>query len=225
MEVLGKDSTLKDTILRFENFFKMINLKIEVVSWLNPVSYVHSVHIRARDVPYLFTNGKGNSKEASLASAYGEFIERLLTLYFFADFDFESLVVIVSLDHLNQAEYLEYKGSDYFEQVIGSIKELLTLKTRNSFIQVLNMEGLSDKLDKFYELEFNDFIKEIEKQSKKKLSLKEQDEWEDYFKDYKKELQKLKDEIEKTDNEINQMVYKLYGLSKEDITVVEGSLK
>ncbi len=75
---------------------------------------------------------------------------------FFAGFDFESLVVIVSLDHLNQAEYLEYKGSDYFEQVIGSIKELLTLKPRNSFIQVLNMEGLSDKLDKFYEF-WHDF--------------------------------------------------------------------
>jgi len=70
---------------------------------------------------------------------------------FFSDFDFEKLVVIVSLDHLNQKEYLEYKGSDYFEQVIDSIKELLALKNRNSFIQILNMEGLSDKLDEFYE--------------------------------------------------------------------------
>ena len=60
---------------------------------------------------------------------------------------------------------------------------------------------------------------------KNKLSLKEQDEWEDYFKDYKKEVTKLKDEIDKTYNEIDQMVYKLYGLSKDEIAIVEESLK
>ena len=61
--------------------------------------------------------------------------------------------------------------------------------------------------------------------SKKKLSLKEQDEWEDYFNEYKKDILNPKNEIEKTDNEINQMIYKVYGLSKEEISIVEESLK
>jgi hypothetical protein len=38
-------------------------------------------------------------------------------------------------------------------------------------------------------------------------------------------LSDLKDEIEKTDIEINKMVYKLYGLSKEEIEIIEESLK
>lgn len=68
-------------------------------------------------------------------------------------------------------------------------------------------------------------LKEVKKWAEKKLSLKEQDEWEDYFNEYKKDLLSLKDEIEKTDNEINKMVYKLYGLTKEEIKIIEESLK
>ena len=67
-------------------------------------------------------------------------------------------------------------------------------KVFNRIKKSFNLEKINKKLSKFYELEFNDFIQEIEKQTKKKISLKEQDEWEDYFNDYKKDLLKLKDE-------------------------------
>lgn len=95
----------------------------------------------------------------------------------------------------------------------------------NRIKKSFSLEKLNKKIDSFYELEFNDFVKEIEKLSKKKLSLKEQDEWEDYFNEYKKDLLSLKDKIEKTDEEINKMVYKLYGLSKDEIRVIEESLR
>ena len=49
---------------------------------LNPVPNVWSVHIRDRDCPLCFTNGKGASKKAALASALGEYFERLSTNYF-----------------------------------------------------------------------------------------------------------------------------------------------
>jgi len=94
----------------------------------------------------------------------------------------------------------------------------------NRIKKSFGLEKLNKKVDSFYELEFNDFIKEVEKLSKKKISLKELDEWEDYFNDYKKELSNLKDKIEKTDNEINQMVYKLYGISKEEIRIIMGNV-
>ncbi|MCT7656617.1 YcaO-like family protein [Oceanimonas sp. NS1] len=45
-----------------------------------------SVHIRDKDCPLCFTNGKGATKKAALASALGEYFERLATNYFFADF-------------------------------------------------------------------------------------------------------------------------------------------
>ena len=110
--------------------------------------------------------------------------------------------------------------------ILNLNKELYDTQNKffNRIKQNLNVEKITKNLEKFYELDFNEFCNELKKQ-KITLNLKEQDKWEDYFKDYKKELQNLKYEIEKTDNNINQMVYELYGLSKEDIELVEESLK
>jgi len=47
----------------------------------------------------------------------------------------------------------------------------------------------------------------------------------DFFEKNKKELQNLKDQIERTDSEINQMVYKLYGLTEKEIQIIEGAVK
>lgn len=48
--------------------------------------------------------------------------------------------------------------------------------------------------------------------------------WMEVFETKKAEAQTLKTEIEKTDREIDQMVYELYGLSEEEIGIVEGSV-
>ena len=82
------------------------------------------------------------------------------------------------------------------------------------------MEKLSTKLQDWYLLEFSEFIKELKK-SKIKLSLKEEIEWEEIFIEKKEEVEKIKNEIEITDKEIDGMVYELYGLSEEEIRVVE----
>ncbi|MBW7982389.1 30S ribosomal protein S12 methylthiotransferase accessory factor YcaO [Enterobacillus tribolii] len=82
----GKDAALEDSIARFQQKLADLGFNIEEASWLNPVPHVWSVHIRDRDCPLCFTNGKGASKKAALASALGEYFERLSTNYFFADF-------------------------------------------------------------------------------------------------------------------------------------------
>ncbi|TBM25322.1 30S ribosomal protein S12 methylthiotransferase accessory factor YcaO [Hafnia paralvei] len=82
----GKDAALEDSIARFQQQLTDLGFNIEEASWLNPVPHVWSVHIRDRDCPLCFTNGKGASKKAALASALGEYFERLSTNYFFADF-------------------------------------------------------------------------------------------------------------------------------------------
>ena len=83
----------------------------------------------------------------------------------------------------------------------------------NRFLKRLNssfeIEKLSKKLEKFYELEFSDFVKELKKK-KVKFSLVEQDEWEEYFDSYKSVILELKNEIDKCDNEIDEMVFDLY---------------
>ncbi|EQB99617.1 30S ribosomal protein S12 methylthiotransferase accessory factor YcaO [Photorhabdus temperata] len=82
----GKDAALEDSINSFQQKLQYLGFNIEEASWLNPVPHVWSVHIRDRDCPLCFTNGKGASKKAALASALGEYFERLSTNYFFADF-------------------------------------------------------------------------------------------------------------------------------------------
>ncbi len=81
---------------------------------------------------------------------------------------------------------------------------------------------LSKKLQSFYDYDFATFLKELKKK-KIKLKLSEQDEWEDYFNDYKTAINQLQAEINKTDKEIDRMVYELYSLTDEEIKIVEGA--
>lgn len=79
----------------------------------------------------------------------------------------------------------------------------------------------------WYDLDFGDYIKELEKVIKKsrgeKLSKVDEMEWMDLFESKKKEVQELKAEIDKTEKGIDLMVYELYGLSDEEIKIVEGA--
>lgn len=84
--IKGKDCDLETSISTMEAKLKELGFDIEQASWLNPISGVYSVHIRDKTCPALFTNGKGSSRKACLASALGEFFERLSCNYFFADF-------------------------------------------------------------------------------------------------------------------------------------------
>ncbi len=82
----GKDVSLEDTVGKATTLLQEMGLAIETVSWLNPAPNCWSVHIQSVECPHLYTNGKGTSRLASLASGLGEFFERLATNFFFADF-------------------------------------------------------------------------------------------------------------------------------------------
>ena len=82
----GKDSSLEETIERMTSLITNLGIKIEISSWRNPVPNVWSVHIRDADSPICFSNGKGSSKYSALCSALGEYLERLSTNYFYADY-------------------------------------------------------------------------------------------------------------------------------------------
>jgi ribosomal protein S12 methylthiotransferase accessory factor len=82
----GKDASLEASIATLQSRLEAIGFHIEERSWLNPVEGVWSVHIRDRDCPLLFTNGKGASELAARASALGEYFERLSTNYFWTHF-------------------------------------------------------------------------------------------------------------------------------------------
>lgn len=78
----GKDASLEATIARLQDHLASAGFHVEEHAWLNPVEGVWSVHLRARDCPLMFTNGKGGSMLAARASALGEFFERVSCNYF-----------------------------------------------------------------------------------------------------------------------------------------------
>ena len=83
--ILGKDLPLEQTIVNMSGILAGLGMKIEIASWRNIVPNVWSLHIRDAQSPMCFTNGKGSSKESALASALGEFIERLNCNFFYND--------------------------------------------------------------------------------------------------------------------------------------------
>ena len=83
--ILGKDSSLEQTIKNLTTILTNLGMKIEISSWRNIVPNVWSLHMRDAASPMCFTNGKGASKESALCSALGEFIERLNNNFFYND--------------------------------------------------------------------------------------------------------------------------------------------
>ena len=82
--ILGKDLPLEQTIANMSGVLANLGIKIEIASWRNLIPNVWSLHIRDAHSPMCFTNGKGATKEGALASALGEYIERLSNNHFYA---------------------------------------------------------------------------------------------------------------------------------------------
>ncbi len=84
--IIGKDAPLETSIERFREGFRKLNLEVSETGWLNPLPNVFSVHLEFPSCPVIYSNGKGSSKLAALASAYGELYERLATHTSFSDY-------------------------------------------------------------------------------------------------------------------------------------------
>ena len=82
--IAGKDLPLEQTIANMSTVLANLGIKIEIASWRNLIPNVWSLHIRDAHSPMCFTNGKGSTKESALASALGEYIERLSNNHFYA---------------------------------------------------------------------------------------------------------------------------------------------
>ncbi|MEA1989173.1 MAG: 30S ribosomal protein S12 methylthiotransferase accessory factor YcaO [Pseudomonadota bacterium] len=114
--IKGKDACLEDSIASMQATLNTMGFEIEEASWLNPVNNVFSLHINDKRCPGLFTNGKGTSRKSTLASALGEYLERLSTNYFFSDYWLNS-------SQINQA-WLYYPDEKHYTE--ATIHECLT---------------------------------------------------------------------------------------------------
>lgn len=110
------------------------------------------------------------------------------------------------------------------DQMLSLNKELheVSQKFQRALEREFELDSLPKKLQDWYLLSFAEFIKELEKK-KVKLSLSQKAEWETYFLQEAHKALELKTQINTTDKQIDQMVYELYGLTPEEIEIVEGS--
>ncbi|MDL0088179.1 TaqI-like C-terminal specificity domain-containing protein [Campylobacter gastrosuis] len=97
----------------------------------------------------------------------------------------------------------------------------------DDFTRELGLDKLPTKLAKFYELGFDEFIKEFAKAKglKFKDKLDERtfkNEWRAIFENDTAEISRLKASIAKFENELDDMVFLLYGLSDDEIAIVKG---
>ncbi|MFL9925146.1 OsmC domain/YcaO domain-containing protein [Herbaspirillum lusitanum] len=105
--ILGKDLPLEQTIANMSGVLAELGIKIEIASWRNIIPNVWSLHIRDAHSPMCFTNGKGATKESALASALGEYIERISNNHFYAGAFWG--------EEIANAEFVHYPNERWFK--------------------------------------------------------------------------------------------------------------
>jgi ribosomal protein S12 methylthiotransferase accessory factor len=129
--ILGKDLPLEQTIANMSDILANLGIKIEIASWRNIIPNVWSLHIRDAHSPMCFTNGKGATKESALASALGEYIERLDNNHFYAGAYWG--------EDLANAEFVHYPNEKWFKP---GKKDALPKEILDSYcLRIYNAEG------------------------------------------------------------------------------------
>ena len=111
--------------------------------------------------------------------------------------------------------------SSLADQMLSLNKELQEKRSRFLRRMTENLEGvkITTALQTFDQMDFKGFMAELKKQ-KIRLTLSQQDEWEEYFGDNAQACQALAQQISETDKEIDTRVFDLYGLTQEEREIV-----
>ena len=129
--IAGKDLPLEQTISNMSGILAALGIKIEIASWRNIIPNVWSLHIRDAHSPMCFTNGKGATKEGALASALGEYIERLNNNHFYAGTFWG--------EDLANASFVHYPNERWFKP---GKKDALPAEILDAYcLQIYNADG------------------------------------------------------------------------------------
>lgn len=136
-------------------------------------------------------------------------------------------VKIIYIDPLPIPKIISDKQNPFIEKadLMLSLNKNLqeqSEKFQRTIQRKFELSELSTKLENWYLLSYKEFIAELSKK-KIKLSLADEAEWEEYFLSESQKVQAIKAEIDQTDKEIDAMVYQLYGLTDDEIKIVEGN--
>jgi len=117
---------------------------------------------------------------------------------------------------------IQLKLENLSKLMLNNTKEIE--HTRENFANFITNKydkTLNQKIEFWYSLDFKTLVSEFKK-LKINLSLAEEKEWFDYYKQEKTKIIDLISNTEKIDSEINQIVFNIYGLTTSEIEVVEN---
>lgn len=149
MQLLSKDAPLEVSLTKMKKIIDDLGYKIRLSKEKNPVKNSFSVNLSFEGANnYIFSNGKGSLSQSSLASAYGEFIERLQTNLYFNDYYLE-----------NRDFFPDQKGFDKNSDFLDEdIKKYYTLEgiekddfldfNSNNFSQIISLPFINQTSQK-----------------------------------------------------------------------------
>ncbi|MBN2722381.1 MAG: YcaO-like family protein [Campylobacterales bacterium] len=87
MNLLSKNAPLEQSIAKMKDILNDCGFQIIFSTQKHPLNHCYSVNLTSAEAPkHIYSNGKGICSKASMASALGEYIERLQTNNFYSDF-------------------------------------------------------------------------------------------------------------------------------------------
>ena len=137
--IAGKDAPLEESIALFRSRAQKLDLKIIEHPFLHPLPDIYSINIESSVCPFVYSNGKGSSYLAALASAYGELFERLYTHMFFSDYYLGSKIGNDAYVHYEDEKWTDphLPKKDIFKEILNASLKKFYLTDNKSDIEVL----------------------------------------------------------------------------------------
>lgn len=113
MNLLSKTAPLEESISKMQKTLEDVGCKTTFSQTKHPLANCYSVNLSSYEAPHhIYSNGKGITTEASMASALGEYIERLQTNNFFSDF------YLPKREHYPDEVHFEFDGEFLSEDLL-----------------------------------------------------------------------------------------------------------
>lgn len=227
---------------RNKRIFEKENKVLGVITGDSIITAIDKNKLYPTDGLYVFSANDGISNKylsAVLNSKLSTYLYRLLSSETGRTMAQVKPVLLSQLPFIEPTIQTIFKIESLYDLISDKIKLFTALQ--NKFLDYLfhqfKIVKFSRKLEDWQIIDFGDFIKELNKaikstnkeRAKENLNLvpeltkKDEFEWMELFEENKKKAQELLSQIAKTEKEIDQMVYELYGLTEEEIAIVENS--
>ncbi len=174
-----------------------------------------------------------SAKELNLKYILGVLNSRLMRFYF----DFIGIMTAGGAFTLKYDTVSEFPFKEISQEqqlpIIKLVDEIIELHQKIEFVKekfsnrlITNFENIkiNQKLENFYLYDFKTFVNELKKQNII-LNLKLQDEFEEYFKQQKNNINTDLENSEKIEQQIDKLIYEIYNLTKEEIEIIENAKK